>query len=385
MFAAPPRYKVIDLGTLGGSASLAFGINNAADVGGAANVPSEYQHPFLWIRGSMIDLGTLGGPNANAGAPNDRDVVPVMSETAATDPLGENFCGFGTGHVCLGAVWGNHSLTPLPTLGGNNAEAIAINNRGQVVGLAENGVHDSSCSAPQVLDYEAVVWGPNPGEMHSLPPLPGDTVGFALGINDRGQAVGSSGTCANTPLLPLQVGPHAVLWDRGVPRDLGSLNPGNSINTAAAINNRSEVVGAADIAGALHTFLWTGAAGMRDLGTVGTDVASLPGGMGGINNRSQVVGSSCATTNYLSGPCRAYLWEDGTMLDLNGLVVGISPLYLVLAYGINDAGEMAGFGVTNSSEVHAFLAVPVAEDQNFPPSTIVPTRMTGVRARVGPR
>jgi hypothetical protein len=32
---------------------------------------------------------------------------------------------------------------------------------------------------------------------------------------------------------------------------------------------------------------------MRDLGAVGTDLGSLPGGMGGINNRGQLVGASC--------------------------------------------------------------------------------------------
>ena len=40
--------------------------------------------------------------------------------------------------------------------------------------------------------------GAEPGQVQELPPLPGDTVGFAFALNNNGQVVGSSGTCANT-------------------------------------------------------------------------------------------------------------------------------------------------------------------------------------------
>jgi probable HAF family extracellular repeat protein len=364
-----PHYKVTDLGTLGGLFSMAFGLNNGGHVGGGSSVSSGNQHAFLWERGHMIDLSTLGGPNSGAGAPNGRDELPIFSDMATADPFGEDFCGLGTHLVCLGAVWKEGALKPLPTLGGTNGAAIAVNNRGQVVGYAENSKQDKSCASAtpfQVLRYEAVLWG-RKGNVHELPPLPGDTVGFALGINDAGQVVGSTGICGNTPLFPLQIGPHAVLWQDGAPIDLGSLGRGAS-NTAAAINNRGEVVGGSQTSGgALHTFLWTKEAGMRDLGTVGTDLGSLPGGMGGINNRGQVVGASCVNDPLcnLGNPnlhTRAYLWQKGQMRDLNSLVVGDSPLYLLFGFGINDVGEIAGFGVTGTGKIHAFLATPCDDD-----------------------
>ena len=176
------RYTVIDLGTpgLGGPNSIAFGVNNAGRVGGGAALPGGNQHPFLWVDGHMIDLGTLGGPNGTASGPNGRDELAIVSETSTTDPLHEDFCGFGTHLICLGAVWKAGKLTPLPTLGGNNGFALAINNRGQLAGYAETPARDPRCASPQVLDYEAVIWGPNAGEIHALPPLPGDTVGFAI-------------------------------------------------------------------------------------------------------------------------------------------------------------------------------------------------------------
>jgi len=353
-----PHYIVTDLGTLGGTFSIAFGINNGGRVIGGATVLGGNEHPFLWYGGQMTDLGTLGGPNGYASEANARDELAVVAETPLSDPFGEDFCGFGTPLICLGAVWRNGVMTQLPTLGGNNGQGIGLNNRGQVVGVAENGTKDKSCLSPQVLDYEAVIWGPQEGEVHELVPLPGDTVGFAFGINDKGEVVGATGTCANTPLVPLQAGPHAVLWENGVPTDLGNLG-GKLVNVAAAINNQGQVVGSSDLPGdtADPAFLWTRATGMRNIGTVGMDKSALPAGVGGINNSGQVVGQSCS--GYLgSGNCRAFLWQDNVMTDLNTLIPADSPLYLVFAFAINDAGEIVGLGVTGTGQLHAFLATP---------------------------
>jgi probable HAF family extracellular repeat protein len=353
----PIHYTVTDLGTLGGTFGVAYGINNAGKAGGGATLANGDQHSFLWTQsGGMQDLGTLGGPNSAAGGPNSRTQLAILSDTTTTDHYGENFCGFGTGLICLGAVWQDGVMTALPTLGGNNGAAIGINNRGQTMGYAENSTQDATCPAPQVLDYEAVIWSRS-GQIQELPPLPGDTVGFALGINDVGQVVGSSGTCANTPLVPQPIGPHAVLWDNGSPVNLGSLG-GQLVSTGAAINNRGDVVGASDVTGdtALHSFLWTRETGMQDLGTLPGDLNSLPGATGGINNRRQVVGWSCNS----GGNCRAYIWQNNVMTDLNALIPPTSPLYLMIAFAINDAGEIVGQAVDKSTgDIHAFLLTPV--------------------------
>jgi probable HAF family extracellular repeat protein len=213
----PVHYTVTDLGTLGGTFSLGYGVNHADVVDGVATVSDGNQHAFLWHRGHMADLGTLGGPNSIAYWLNNRNEATIASDTSTADPLGEDFCGFGTHLICLGALWNDRTMTALPTLGGNNSVAFTLNDRSQIVGAAENSTQDSSCPSPQVLDFEAVIWGPKPSEIRRLRPLPGDTVGFALGVNNRGQAVGSSGLCSNTPLVPFEVGPHAVLWDHGKP------------------------------------------------------------------------------------------------------------------------------------------------------------------------
>jgi probable HAF family extracellular repeat protein len=346
------RYTLTDLGTLGGTTSIAFGINERGHVGGVATDPSELQHAVLWRGRHLIDAGQAG-LNSQAGGPNAKDELPVITEVLDSDPLNENFCQFGTGLRCVGAVWKEGATTLLPTLGGNNAAAININRHGQVIGFAETSTADSTCGAPQQLQFQAVMWTKK-GEPVTLPPLPGDTVGFALGINDRGQVVGASGTCSNTPLFPFPIGPHAVLWQNGSPFDLTGL--GGTLNTAAAVNNRGEVVGGSSVAGetAFHTFLWTRKRGIEDLGAVEADNSSYPTA---INSDGRVVGASCDQT---LTACRAYLWTRSEgMADLNSLVVGSRPLNLIVGNGINDAGEIVGLGVDSSGQTHAFLAKPM--------------------------
>lgn len=360
--AQTPRYTITDLGTLGGAYSYGFGINNAGEVSGGAATATQSgglsQTAFLWYRGHMTNLGTLpGGLNSDAGGPNASGESAILSETSVPDPNGEDFCEFGTHRQCLAAVWKHGTLTALPNLpAGNNAAAFDLNNRGQIVGFAENGVHDSTCltgGTPfQVTQFEAVLWGAN-GKIRELPPLHGDTVGFAFGINDSGQVVGSSGLCANSSIPPAPSGAHAVLWEEdGSATDLGNL--GGAMNVADAVNNRGEVVGGAlsPVDGTIHTFLWTKDTGMRDYGAFPGAFVTVAPCCNTINNSGEVVGFAIDG----NGP-RALVWQDKVPVDMNTLIPPGSPWYLQNACSINDAGEIAGQGLING-EVHAFLATP---------------------------
>jgi probable HAF family extracellular repeat protein len=344
-----PRYTVTDLGTLGGTYSAAIGVNNGGSVDGLATLPGDTaQHAFLWRNGVITDLGTLGGPNSGSvnggdGGPNAAGKVVGPSETSTPDPLGEDFCGYGTHLICFGFLWRNGVMTPLPTLGGNNSFAIDINNRGQATGLAENTTPDPTCVAPQVLQFKPVIW--EKGEVQELPTLSGDPDGVAGAMNDQGQAVGWSGTCSDQL--------HVALWQNGTVTDLGNLG-GTKNNTAGDINNQGQVVGLSDLPGdtTYHAFLWTKDSGIRDLGTLPGDFSSL---LFGINNKGQAAGFSCD----INGNCRAVLWQNGEMTDLNTLIPAGSPLYLLGGIDINSRGQIVGFALQiSSSEVHAFLATP---------------------------
>ena len=360
------RYKVINLGTLGGTASNGFGgPNDRGWVTGDANLTGDqHEHAFLWRRGVMTDLGTLGGPNSSVSFPvkDNRGLVVGNAQIHKIDPLGEfwgsaYFCTAqncrGFRNLMLGFSWQRGVMTALPTLGGNNGAATGANNRGQVVGVTETATHDSNCVPPQVLDFDAVIWGPKPSQIQTLPVISGDVAGAAVAINDRGQVVGASGAC----MVPnsFAFATHAVMWHRGRLTNLGGLG-GAMNNIALAINNRGQIVGESDLPGdtATHAFLWQNGV-MTDLGTLPGDAISAAND---INNEGRVVGISCDA----SFNCRAFLWENGVMTDLNTLIPPNSPLYLTFGGGINNRGEIAGSAFDQTTGASpAFLAVPCKE------------------------
>jgi len=94
---------------------------------------------------------------------------------------------------------------------------------------------------------------------------------------------------------------------------------------------------------------------MQDLGVLPGDFVGA--GLG-LNNNGEVVGPSFAAPGPTSAIPRAFLWANGKMHDLNALVPPDSPLYLLFADGINDSGEIVGFGADNNGDIHAFLATP---------------------------
>ena len=364
------QYKVVELATLGGSLGGGNSINNRGWIGGVSTAPgSSSVHATLWRRNSIVDLGTLGGANSGVEWPvkNDRGVVAGISETSTTDPLGESWSCSAfiptNGHTCLGFVWRDGHMTPLSTLGGNNAYAAGVNERGQIVGWAENATHDPTCVQPNhVLAFEAVIWEPDAKRtIRALTPYGNDPDGAATAINDNGQIVGISGICDQ------QVGRfsarHAVMWEQGVPTSLGSLG-GVAWNTPTAINAAGQVVGFSDLRGdrngnpKFHAFYWTQSSGIVDIGTLPGDRYSEALG---INDRGEVVGVSYSAGFKTS---RAFVWHSGKRIaDLNTLIGHGPSVKLLYANDVNDNGEVTGGACVISgstcSSTPAFKAIPL--------------------------
>jgi len=363
---AQTRYTVADQGTLANdNFGMVMGLNNQ---GWTQNMDGNGKAPVLSlsttllsgravmnVNGRNIDLLTLGGENSwtNYGGINDRGDNVGLSETPDPDPDGEDFCGFHTNRTCRGFLWRNGHMTALPTLGGNNAQAAAINNREQIVGISETGALDPSCpSGTTAKTIAPVLW--EKGEARALPTLPGEPDGFAQGINNEGQAVGSSGVCGNISM-------HAVLWENGTVSQLPDLGVAGGI--AYAMNNHNQAIGWVPTAdgSTIVASIW-----QKDRATGVITITTLPllPGDGaafatGINNRGQVVGSTFKDGAWSHG----FIGQDGMVTDLNTLIPEDSNLRIVAASNINERGQISGMASViagpDAGIVHAILLTPV--------------------------
>jgi probable HAF family extracellular repeat protein len=226
-------------------------------------------HPFIWKHGEMIDLGTLGGPDAFVASGCVNQSLAVGSSLTSATP--EPDTGFPPLHPF---VFERGKMIDLGSLGGTIGSAQCGNNRGQVIGqsfLAGN------------LTVHPFLW--ERGILKDLGTLGGDN-GIPIWINDAGEVVGEADVAGSQTS-------HAFLWRRGVMTDLGTLGDNSH---ATAINSKGQVVGAFYISGRTepplrHAFLWEKGGPMVDLNTL------IPANSGlelvtaeNINERGEIVG-----------------------------------------------------------------------------------------------
>ena len=363
------QYRISNLDSLGGTSSGANSINDRRWLAGYSRLTGDQtRHAAIWLprqHHAIVDLGTLGGQNSSItwNVKNTEGIIVGISQTADPEPLGEAWSSaafysgpYATGFINLGFVLEDRQMRALPNFpGGDNGFATGANNLRQVVGWAENDVHDPTCVSPQVLQFRPAMWtlGP-PDQIQDLPLIAGDSSGAATAINDNSQIVGISGICDQA--VGRYTAAHAVLWENGSTTDLGNLGA-LYWNTPTAINQEGDIVG---FAGApndpdgdfLQAFIWTVDNGMQPLGFLPGDVHSEAYG---INERRQVVGLSCDA----DGNCRAFIWENGVMQDLNDLKEPDFSATLETAKDINEKGEIAGRALDPNTGVRtAYLAVP---------------------------
>jgi probable HAF family extracellular repeat protein len=271
-----PAGRVINLGTMGGFQSEAMLINDAGQVAGwfENTTPDPFSfgagaetQPFLWQDGVMRPLGTLtGGTDALPFALNERGQVVGCSSTSTTLNI-HGFVSFDP------FIWEKGKMTDVGSLGGLGGCAASINNRGQVVGysdlegdtqqhafLWEKGtitdlstLGGSSGGANVINDggeiagfafltgdqaFHATIW--TNGVITDLQTVDGNPCSVALDMNSQEQVVGSSGDC------DLVSNQHAFLWENGGIVDLNTLVPAGSglqLQFAFQINKRGEIAG----------------------------------------------------------------------------------------------------------------------------------------------
>jgi uncharacterized membrane protein len=367
--AAPePMYRVTVLSDPNTASSAnAFGtsINDVGVVAGGYTLATKALHASLWAFGQHVDLGTLGSPALNSVVQWPvKNVMGLVSGISYTDQLDPNKEGWSCSYfldgnpnfnVCLGFIWdpATRKMRPLRTLGGTNGFATGTNNLGETVGWAENTVHDSTCILPQVLQFKPVVWGPGRDDVRELPLIGTDGSGAATALNDRDQIVGISGDCDNG--VGSGSAKHAVLWDNAVAIELKNPNHAPYWNTPMMINERGDVVGFAGVPndpnGLLtQPFRWTKQEGWVWLPLLKGDITSTASS---INNRGVIVGYSSDANNNT----HPWVLMHGVARNLNDLIEPGSAITgpIVLAFDINDRGEISGTTTTGQ----AIVATPV--------------------------
>jgi probable HAF family extracellular repeat protein len=307
----------------------------------------------------VTDLGDLGGPIAARAVSGNGRIVGS---------------GILTNGAYRGVVW--QSETPLaldPAPGFTQSEAADIDDNGRVVLLSYSlgrieprailvdggSVTDLGAFVPRAMDpngrvlgamsltmpdgtstEQACLW--EEGVLTTLMPFQGSEWSAASDADVSGRVVGWA-----TPAGALR--PKAVIWVDGISHDLGTL--GGAMAEANAINATGLVVGVSTNAdNEPHAFAFQLAGDSSVLSR--TDLGWLSGHQStahAVNNGGAIVGTSNA---------RAFLFENGAMIDLNTRIDPASGWNLVGAAGINDTGQIVGWGTHNGTHRSAFLLTP---------------------------
>jgi probable HAF family extracellular repeat protein len=271
--------------------SRGFGINNHGDITGSAG------NAFTYVSGTVHDLGT-SMPAWVAGSEgrgiNDRGVVVGT----AWNEIGEHITPF---------IYNNGQVEMLGTLYGTYGSAMAVNQRGDVVGDA----------GWEVVGMHAFLF--SDGAMRDLGTFGGER-SWARDINDAGQVVGSAET--------IDAFAHPFLFQDGTMTDLGTL--GGTDAWANAINDAGMIVGNSFVltsgGSTSHAFLY--------LNGQMTDMNQLLAGADGwvvdhalaINDGGQILGTACrmgTCTGVLLTPVSPVPEPSSAMMLLGGLAAAL--------------------------------------------------------------
>ena len=357
----PRYYRLTNLGARIHGPSTAYAISDSGLVAGNAAGRSDrsnenYEENFsisdpiapdrpvdsivgvLWRRGIPHRLGAGSG---YAGC----YVTDVNSSGQVAGNLDTSFNGAYMGTHESGFIWHRGNYDTLSGGGYMDSEAYAINNSGEVAGAwvysAATGPDDS------YIDH-AMLWrhdiAQDLGEGHATCiNAEGDVAGCTVMVGPTGRPMGNAITVPDSDMYA-----DAWLWRHGKRVVIGSGRPNG-------INDSGQIVGVTSPHKSGEAVVDWGRAVLWQL-RMATDLGTLGGresSAASINNLGQIVGWARDTKQAK----HAFLWENGRMYDLNGLVRSHRGWILEQASCINNHGCIVGWGWHGGAEC-AFLLTP---------------------------
>ncbi|MCU1765530.1 autotransporter domain-containing protein [Pseudomonas protegens] len=316
---------IVDLGTLGGSGSVANDVSRDGGViVGEATNAANVLHAFKYTDSAgMIDLGTLVGFDRSRAARVSADGSTIIgTASSAANHYGQAFkYTDGAGMVGLG------------TLGGRHSSADDISDDGSVI------VGSSSIAGG---DFHAFKYTDNSG-MVDLGTFGGST-SKASSVSANGQVITGFSRLASGA-------DHAFKYtDGGGMVSLGTLGGRTSVGQAVSANG-SVIVGYSELAdGSRHAFKHSDATGMVDLGTLGgRDSAVSAVSADGL----VMIGDSQITGGRM---LHAFKYTDsGGMVDLGTLGGSFSSVTDLS----DDGAVIVGQSTTATGENHTFIVKDV--------------------------
>ncbi|MCC3420757.1 MAG: DUF3466 family protein [Microcoleus sp. PH2017_07_MST_O_A] len=346
------RYQAIDLGSIAptGNATQANAINDKGQIVGRSQTTEVSgtgfrNQGFVWENGEFKPLTSTG--IKNGGGDNTGKEVTQRGGggfTAAINDLGaiagtsDEFAGRATDR---GLLWqreagGDYTLQ-ITDLGGVESYFFDINNKNEIAGRHIYGPGSTSTASNRTRAFYS-----SEGFINPLPDLGGDT-GRAVGINNKSVIVGE----VDSDGLNDKTVNTAALWEKGADGKYKLTNLGTfgaEQATLRDINDSGQIIGSTSGGtGATATsspFLLQNGQKIN-IGSLG----GATGAAAGINQFGQVVGVSQNS----SLQNRAFVWNNGTIKDLNSLILtnpsfGGSNVTLTNATGINNFGDISAYG-----------------------------------------